>query len=483
MMNLRTLIAAAVTVALSLAGTAQTAAATAWTGGAAPNNDWTNLGNWSAGVPGATDTWNLTRTTSAYTYTIDLNGSDVTFGSLTQGDGSNTNMAVNWVSTGGVATIHFNTMSLKTVNIITDANVNLDGGTIAYVRKNSNSTFNGNVKLSGLVLGPGEIRTWFFYGGAQFDGGVDLHWFEINLGDVSPKIAIHSKAATVGGPGLTLGDGGQFTVYNDGATLAVTNLTLKPNGYLSPVTYPAYLDNQSTTPATVSGTLAGNSGYWKGSLEVLTGGHVAPGQSGAIGTLAGDAASGKLIIDSGASYDWQIANADGDNSAGADWDLLSASDITFDGAWTFNASELDLIGTPDGKEFVVAQVVDSFIGFDPGNVTVVTPGGWGSWSLALSGDGKSLLLSQAGPAGDTNSDGVVDAADFITLKKNFGGGEGGDATVGNFDKTGTVDWADLNTLTTHFGTGGGLAPAMTPEPATLGLLAFGALTLLRRRRA
>jgi hypothetical protein len=47
-----------------------------------------------------------------------------------------------------------------------------------------------------------------------------------------------------------------------------------------------------------------------------------------------------------------------------------------------------------------------------------------------------------------------------------------------------VDWDDLQILLANFGTRsvGGGAPAVTPEPATLGLLAIGALAILRRRR-
>jgi len=84
--------------------------------------------------------------------------------------------------------------------------------------------------------------------------------------------------------------------------------------------------------------------------------------------------------------------------------------------------------------------------------------------------------------GDTNADGVVDAADFITLKKNFGTSTGAGVAAGDFNATGTVNWADLNILTNNMGTGGGGAPATTPEPATLGLLAIGALAIIRRRR-
>ena len=95
---------------------------------------------------------------------------------------------------------------------------------------------------------------------------------------------------------------------------------------------------------------------------------------------------------------------------------------------------------------------------------------------------ESQILLLPGQVGDTNLDGVVDAVDFMTLKKNFGATIGGGMTVGDFDNSGTVDWDDLNTLTSNFGAGSGGASAMTPEPATLGLLMVGALAVIRRRR-
>jgi hypothetical protein len=55
--------------------------------------------------------------------------------------------------------------------------------------------------------------------------------------------------------------------------------------------------------------------------------------------------------------------------------------------------------------------------------------------------------------------------------------------VGGVGPAGTVDWADLQILMANFGAGSLSAPATnTPEPATLGLLAIGALAMLRRRR-
>jgi len=84
--------------------------------------------------------------------------------------------------------------------------------------------------------------------------------------------------------------------------------------------------------------------------------------------------------------------------------------------------------------------------------------------------------------GDANGDVVVDAADYITVKRNFGMTTGATLKNGDFNGDGDVDWDDLQTLMSHFGDrSSGSAPA--PEPATLGLLAIGALALLRRRRS
>ncbi len=91
-----------------------------------------------------------------------------------------------------------------------------------------------------------------------------------------------------------------------------------------------------------------------------------------------------------------------------------------------------------------------------------------------------VTLAATSLLGDTNDDGVVDAADYIALKRNIGTPSGAALADGDFDENGTVDWDDLQVLEANFGKTS--AGGAVPEPATLGLLAFGALAIIRRRR-
>jgi len=85
--------------------------------------------------------------------------------------------------------------------------------------------------------------------------------------------------------------------------------------------------------------------------------------------------------------------------------------------------------------------------------------------------------------GDTDLDGDVDAADYITVKSHMGQLIGADITDGDFDFDGDVDWDDLQFLQDSYGTTSAGAGDTIPEPGSAMLLMFGAAALLRRRRA
>ncbi|HEV2689013.1 MAG TPA: PEP-CTERM sorting domain-containing protein, partial [Bryobacteraceae bacterium] len=113
--------------------------------------------------------------------------------------------------------------------------------------------------------------------------------------------------------------------------------------------------------------------------------------------------------------------------------------------------------------------------------------------------GSQLLI------GDANFDGTIDSVDLTVVLQNFGV-----ATprwgLGNFENDSTVDSLDLTDVLQHFGlnAGGmtlpadaallndplavkelaayGITVAAAPEPSAIGLLAIGAVGLVRRRR-
>ncbi len=97
-------------------------------------------------------------------------------------------------------------------------------------------------------------------------------------------------------------------------------------------------------------------------------------------------------------------------------------------------------------------------------------------------NGMFNIVPEPAPiAGDANGDGVVDAADYIILKRNFGM-TGAQWLDGDFSGDHQVNWTDLQLLISHFGTSG-TATATTPEPATLFvMMAAGLPALLKRRR-
>jgi autotransporter-associated beta strand protein len=106
------------------------------------------------------------------------------------------------------------------------------------------------------------------------------------------------------------------------------------------------------------------------------------------------------------------------------------------------------------------------------------------WSFDYGNGVLSVVLGLL--TGDADENGVVDAADYIALKSNFGMTSGALWKDGNFSDTygtpGTVDYADLQILMANFSTRSvGEAPAV-PEPGSVMLLMFGAAALLRRRR-
>ena len=139
-------------------------------------------------------------------------------------------------------------------------------------------------------------------------------------------------------------------------------------------------------------------------------------------------------------------------------------DLNFTGADTIDELFFDGSGQADGTWGADGSLADHTSDF-------------------FTGDGLLSVTTSGGLDGDADGNGVVNAADYIIVKRNMGTSTGATLAMGNFDTDQDVDWADLQLLIDNFDAVSGGAPAV-PEPATLFvLLAAGLPALLKRRRS
>jgi autotransporter-associated beta strand protein len=246
-----------------------------------------------------------------------------------------------------------------------------------------------------------------------------------------------------------------------------TGATTVSNGTLL-VNSPGSLSAASAVTIKSGGTLGGD-GTIGGAVAVDSGGVLAPGAG------AGTLKAGTIVtMAAGSIYNWQF------NSPTAVDKVEITGSLELDTGWKLSLGGL---GTPEnGTEYDIFTYTAGFTG-DIGGSIIFTPAGWPIVQIKQDQTSTPMRIYLSfGLSGDTNRDGAVDAADFITVKKNFGAGVGGaGAAAGDFDKTGTVNWADLGILMSNMGAGGG-APATAPEPCSAMLLMFGAAAMLRRRK-
>jgi hypothetical protein len=312
------------------------------------------------------------------------------------------------------------------------SNINIDNG----LGKTRLASFNQGATtqtFSGVISGTGSFRrssgtstnggTTIFSNANTFQGGV-----AVNDGKLQASNGTNGSATGTGQ--VTVGDGGVGTFFR---------------GYL---TGTGTVGNASTGP-----------------VVAQEGGIIAPGDFGSSpGTLT---TLGDVTMSLNSHLSIELSGASADKLAvGGNLDLSAAE-------------FLDVTGVGSGSSWLIATYVGTLTGtFD--NITAGYTVNYGTGSNSQ----ITLNAAVAGLLGDFNSDNKVDAADYITWRKN----ETANASLPN--DNGSATQADRYTLwQANFGnppgagSGGGLnGGAAVPEPSAIALLAMGLLAVLLRRR-
>jgi fibronectin-binding autotransporter adhesin len=318
-------------------------------------------------------------------------------------------------------------------------------------------------------------------------GTVTLGNNGLTLGQTANTARSYTGTITSTGGALTMASTAAYTQTLGGAnTLAAVNVN---GGRLN------FSSAASTTGAvTVAGPgiLGGSGGSVSGAVTVQSGGTLAPGAS--IGTLG----TGALSMLSGSTFQYEL-NTSGTPAA----DLLNVNGaLSLGGATLFtddlNASPITLAG---GSKFTLMSYAgawdsSTFAGINNGDTVTVDGIGYKikyDDTAAGSLNAGSLYTSAvtlsipgaAGLLGDFNNDGKVDAADYITWRKNGVA----NASLPNDSGLGTQA-ARYSLWKTNFGrpspgagSGGGLnGSSAVPEPSSIALLMVALAAMVTRRR-
>ena len=341
-----------------------------------------------------------------------------------------------------------------------------DGTTLKYTGggDSSDRQFRFNGSLVGLSVtldasGTGPINLTTATGPTHSTGNQDrtLKLIGDNTGDNT----LRANLANNGTGLLSVVKGGAGTWILSGANAytgatTINSGTMKVNGTLA-----------AGSAVTVAGGTLGGIGTIAGPVAVGTGAMLAPGAS------AGTLSTGPVTMAANSTYQWDISSTAADK-------VVVTGTLALNDGWKLSLASFD--GTKPATGGVVYNIF-TYTGLFSGTIVaeITKPAGWPTALIHQDGTvGAGRIYLTFGQPGDTNNDGAVDAFDYVTVKKNFGKSLAGESN-GDFDSSGKVDWADLAILMKNFGAGTG-APGVTPEPATLGLLALGALAVIRRRR-
>ncbi len=430
-------------------------------------------------------------TTVATGNTLTLSG-----GTLSSSFNTTVNGSLSWTG-GGMAGTGTTTLAAGSTSTVNTANGPLslarvldNYATMSWVGATDNynpigfysGTFNNR---SGAVLTATDRTSIYNYTGVNaFNNsgtfnraGADMTWIDVpfnNSGTVNLQAGL---LALYGGGTQT----GRFT-FNTGArlwlggdhTFAATSTFTGPAGVeigYGTTAFAMPIGSQSTRTATIGVDTGGAAQF--NSPERLAGLTLAGGTAaiapGAVNVLVLDS----LSISSGGTLDI------GDNAMILHY--AAGSPAAAVQQWVNNRSIFTSAPTASGAPAALALVDNHLLHLLS----------WQGETVSNGADFNELLLFYT-YTGDVNLDGKVDQTDYYNIIANMGK-TGAGWFDGDLNGDGTVSLADFDIVSTQLAAGAGFAPSLAaafgrsyavavPEPASLTLLAVGALALLRRRR-
>jgi hypothetical protein len=233
-----------------------------------------------------------------------------------------------------------------------------------------------------------------------------VHPVTLTNGGTTPLVVTGAPTATISE--LTLGGGGGGTVRLEvgaGQTLTVAGNTWGNGRTSVEATGTLVVNGQFNSPVTVRGALTG-SGVVNGTVTLLTGGVVSPGQS------PGVLSTGTLIAGGGSQLDWELKSWGASPTAGADFDQLvglSGSQLDLSGVSATNRLTIRILSlTPTNQAGLVSDFdpnlarswtvarYSQIVGFSEDKFILDTTGfanAAGSTSFSISTVGGDLILT------------------------------------------------------------------------------------------
>jgi hypothetical protein len=278
------------------------------------------------------------------------------------------------------------------------------------------------------------------------------------------------------------------TLRLDGAVTGTAALTLSGGGVLF------MSDNNTFTgPLTLDGATLAGSGTITAAVNAGATPHtIAPSASLAAGNRA-TLTLGALNTNSNTTLAFRLITPNTAN--GSDTIVVSQQ-----GGLTFNGGTIQITANPTGQAslgFYKAFQYNVFFTGALSGLTLPAPANNVVYTFDTAHDSGFLDIHR-GFLGDANDDGTVNFADFVALSNHYGQfGQGWAAA--DFNADGVSNFADFVILSNHYGqniAGGSFTASPdelaamnafaaangVPEPATLSILALGALAVLKRRK-